>query len=405
MSVGLVPAAVVGGGMSPFRTRRDDVDLSGLYQEGAILALADAGLDMADIDMVVLAQSPDALHGIGHPEQVAAGALGLHGKPLLRVNTGGATGASAVQAGWWAVASGRAQAVLVLGAEKMGDATRGAQEVLNKIWDPAYEAALPLNTIVMCAMQAVRYMDRYGATEEHFAHSAARMRTDGARNEHAHLRQPLTVDEVLATPYLAYPIRLAMACPRSSGVCAMVLASGDLARRLAASKAWVRGFAARANTYFMGDKMGACGDNDHGLYYDLHLAAASAYAMAGIDRPAEQLRLVEPYIPFASMEPGEVEALGVCRPGEAPKLAEQGHFDADGPMPVCPSGGVLCANPISISAMARVAEAAQQVRGRAGAHQIDGVHTALGAGAGGSVQFFTVGIFSADPDEECRRYP
>lgn len=129
--------AVAGVGMSKFQTKRDDLDLVGLYQEGAVLALADAGLEMADIDMVVLAQSPDALHGIGHPEQTAAGALGLHGKPLMRVNTGGATGASAVQAGWWAVASGRSQACLVLGAEKMGDATRGAQEVLNKIWDAA----------------------------------------------------------------------------------------------------------------------------------------------------------------------------------------------------------------------------------------------------------------------------
>lgn len=399
------PSAVVGVGMSRFQTRRDDLDLVGLYQEGAVLALADAGLDMADIDMVVLAQSPDALHGIGHPEQTAAGALGLHGKPLMRVNTGGATGASAVQAGWWTVASGRSQACLVLGAEKMGDATRGAQEVLNKIWDPPYESALPLNTIVMCAMQAIRYMDRHGATEEHFALSAARMRTEGARNEHAHLRTPMTVDAVLATPYLAYPTRLAMACPRTTGACAMVLVNGDLARRLSAPKAWIRGFAARANTYFMGDKMGDCGPNDHGLYHDLHLAAASAYAMAGITRPAEQVRLVEPYIPFSVMEPAELEALGVCGPGEAPKLAEIGHFDHDGPMPCCPSGGVLCANPISISAMARVAEAAQQVRRRCGAHQVEGVHTALGAGAGGSVQFFTVGIFSTDPHEECRRYP
>jgi acetyl-CoA C-acetyltransferase len=287
--------------------------------------------------------------------------------------------------GWWAVASGRSQACLVLGAEKMGDATRGAQEVLNKIWDPAYEAALPLNTIVMCAMQAIRYMDRYGATEQHFALSAARMRTEGARNEHAHLRTPMTVDAVLATPYLAYPTRLAMACPRTTGGCAMVLVSDDLARRLAVPLAWVRGFAARANTYFMGDKMGDCGPNDHGFYHDLHLAAASAYAMAGITRPPDQVRLVEPYIPFSVMEPAQLEALGVCGPGEAPKLAEIGHFDHDGPMPCCPSGGTLCANPISVSAMVRVAEAAQQVRRRCGAHQVDGVHTALGAGAGGSV--------------------
>ncbi|HLF40759.1 MAG TPA: thiolase family protein [Acidimicrobiia bacterium] len=390
-------AAVVGVGMSAFRTRRDDVDLVGLYQEGAGLALADAGLGMADIDMVVLAQSPDALHGIGHPEQVAAGALGLHGRPLMRINTGGATGASAVQAGWWAVASGRAEAVLVLGAEKMGDATRGAQEVLNKIWDPAYEALLPLNTIVMTAFQAVRHMHRHGVTEEQFAVIASRTRGNGARNEHAHLRTPISPEEVLATPYLAWPTRLAMACPRSSGACAVVVASGDLARRLSAPKAWVRGFAARANTYFMGDKMGDAGLNDHGFYYDLRLTAETAYRMAGITRPAEELQVAEPYVPFATMEPGELEALGLCEPGEAAKLAEQGHWDIDGAVAVCPSGGVLCANPISISAMARVAEAAQQVRGRAGGHQVDGVRMALGGGAGGSVQFFSTAVFGTEP--------
>jgi acetyl-CoA C-acetyltransferase len=391
-------AAVVGVGMSAFRTRRDDVDLPGLYQEGAALALADAGLDMADIGLVVLAQSPDALHGIGHPEQLAAGALGVHGIPMVRVNTGGATGASAVQAGWWAVASGRVEAVLVLGAEKMGDATRGAQEVLNKIWDPAYESALPLNTIVMCALQASRYVHRYGTTEEQFALTASRMRTNGARNPNTHLRAPLSPGEVLATPYLAWPIRLAMACPRSSGACAMVLASGDLARRLSPPKAWVRGVAARANTYFMGDKMGACGENDHGFYHDLALAAESAYRMAGIRRPATELRIVEPYIPFATMEPGQLEALRLCPPGYASTWAEQGHWDLDGPLPVCPSGGVLCANPISVSAMVRVAEAAQQVRGRAGPHQVDGARTALGGGAGGSVQFFAVAVFGQEPE-------
>ena len=132
----------------------------------------------------------------------------------------------------------------------------------------------------------------------------------------------------MATPYLAYPTRLAMACPRTTGGLRHGDPSGDLARRLAAPKAWVRGFAARANTYFMGDKMGDCGPNDHGLYHDLHLAAASAYAMAGITRPAEQIRLVEPYIPFSVMEPGELEALGLCGPGRGSASSpEMGHFD------------------------------------------------------------------------------
>ena len=174
--------------MSKFRTRRDDLDLVGLYQEGAVLALGDAGLDMADIDIIVLAQSPDALHGIGHPEQAAAGALASAGKPLHPGQHRRGHGASAVQAGWWAVASGRSQACLVLGAEKMGDAPGAPRRSSTRSGTRPTSRRLPLNTIVMCAMAAVRYMDRYGATEEHFALSAARMRTDGARNEYAHLR-------------------------------------------------------------------------------------------------------------------------------------------------------------------------------------------------------------------------
>lgn len=391
--------AIVGVGMSAFRTRRDDEDLRGLIQEGAEGALADSGLGPSDIDAFVLAQAPDALHGIGHPEQLAAGALAAGGRPVLRVNTGGATGASAVQLGWWAVASGRFETVLVVGAEKMGDSTRGAQETLNKIWDPAYESLLPLNTIAMTALQVVRYMDRYGSTEEQFAAIASRLRAAGARNEKAHLREPISAEEVLESPVLCWPVRRAMACPRSSGACAVVITSEERARRLAAPKAWIGSFAARSNTYFMGDKMGNAGANDHGFMYDLRLAAEEAYRLAGIESPADEIDVAEPYVPFAPVEPGAVEALGLCAPGEAARLAEEGAWDPGGRVAVCPSGGVMCANPISVSAMVRVAEAAQQVRGLAGGHQVDGVRTAVAGGAGGSYQFFVVGVLDSEPRE------
>jgi len=393
------PAAVVGVGMSEFRTRRDDEDLRGLIQEGAHAALADAGLEPSDVDAFVLAEAPDALHGIGHPEQLAAGALAIAGRPALRVNTGGATGASAAQLGWWAVASGRFDTVLVVGAEKMGDSTRGAQETLNKIWDPAYESLLPLNTIAMTALQVVRYMERHGSTEEQFAAIASRLRASGARNRYAHLREPVSTAEVMASPLLCWPVRRGMACPRSSGACAIVITSEERARRMSAPKAWIRSFAARSNTYFMGDKMGDAGLNDHGFMYDLKLAAEEAYAIAGIEDPAKEIDVAEPYVPFAPVEPGAVEALGLCAPGEGARLAVEGAWDADGGrVAVCPSGGVMCANPISVSALVRVAEAAQQVRGRADDHQVDGVRTAVAGGAGGSYQFFVVGVLSTEPE-------
>lgn len=390
-------AAIVGVGMSRFTTRRDDADLMGLVQEPAFLALEDAGLEMRDVDCVVLAQGPDALHGIGDPAQLVPSALGARGLPLLRVLTGGATGASAAQVGWWAVASGRYRCALVVGAEKMGDATRGAQEALNKIWDPAYESALPFNTIVMCAFQAVRHMHQHGTTELQLAQIASRMRTNGALNPNAHLRRPVSAEAVLESPLLCWPIRRDMACPRSSGGCAIVIAAEDRARSLSAPKAWVRGVAARSNTYFMGDKMGACGENDHASEYELRLAAAEAYAMADIRSPADEVNVVEPYVPFSTMEPPTLEALGLCGPGEAAPLAEKGHWDRDGAIPVSPSGGVLCANPISVSALVRVAEASLQVRGRAGDHQVEGVRTAVAVGAGGSIQFFVAVVLGVEP--------
>lgn len=392
-----VPAAVIGVGMSRFRTRRDDEDLVGLLQEGAELALADAGVGMGDVDALILSQSPDALHGIAHPEQAAAGPLAALGKPVLRVHTGGATGASAFQVGWWAVASGRFESVLVVGAEKMGDALQPAQVALNMIWDPAYETGLPLNTIAMTALSAVRYMDRFGATEDDFALVAERLRANGARNEYSHLRTPITAKEILDSPVLAWPLHLGMSCPQTSGACAVLIMSGERARRLSSPPAWVRGVSARTNTYFMGDKMADCGDNDHATHHELELAAAEAYAMAGITDPATGIHVAEPYVPFSSMEAPMLESLGLCERGTGFRLAAQGAWDLDGRLPVCPSGGVMCTNPISVSALVRMAEAAQQVRGRAGGHQVDRAETAVAAGAGGSIQFFVVGVFGKEP--------
>lgn len=389
-------AAIVGVGMSPFQTSREDTDYEGLLQEAAAEALEDAQLEMRDIDAVVLAQAPDALHGIGHPEQTAAGALALGGKPLLRVHTGGATGASAAQVGWWAAMSGRFETVLVVGAEKMGDNVKGAQQVLNQIWDPALEGDLPLNTLAMTSLVAVRYMDHWKATEEDFAQIAARLRHNGVSNPNAHLQEELSTEEVLDTPVLTWPVRLGMSCPRSSGGCALVYATQERADRLDTPAAWVGGISARANTYFMGDRMGDAGDNDFTNFLELRLAADEAYRMAGLTDPASEVDVLEPYVPFSPMEPPFLEALRMCEPGEALEHARSGRWDMDGRQPVCPSGGVVCSNPIAVTALVRVAEAALQVRGRAGDHQVDSADLAVATGVGGDYQFFVVAALGSD---------
>jgi acetyl-CoA C-acetyltransferase len=391
---GLKETAIVGVGMSAFETRRVDKDYGELLQESAEEALADSGLEMRDIDAVVLSQSPDVLHGVGQPEQLAVAALAAQGKPVVRVHTGGATGGTAAQVGWWLAASGRYRSVLVIGAEKMGDAAGGAQEALNKIWEPAYESLLPLNTIVMTALHAVRHMKLYGTTERQFAIIASRLRNDGMRNKRAHLRRPVSWEQVLEGPLLSWPVWRDMSCPRSSGSCAVIITQRDVAESLSAPKAWIRSISSRTNTVFMGDKMGNAGLNDHGTLYDLQLAAREAYENAGITDARNQIDVAEPYAPFANIEPAILEAIQLAKPGKAAELAEMGEWDFDGPLPVCPSGGVVCTNPIAVTALVRFAEAALQVRRTAGDHQVDRARTAVATGVGGSFQFWVVGVLA-----------
>jgi acetyl-CoA C-acetyltransferase len=389
-------AAVVGAGTSRFKTRRDDVDLSELLIEGAEAALEDAGLEMSDIDAVVLAQGPDPLHGVGHPEQTAAAALALGGRPLMRVHTGGATGISAAQVGWWSVVSGRFETVLVVGAERMGDNVLGAQRVLNEIWDPAYEALMPLNTIANCSLMTVRYMDRYGATEKEFAEIAARLRANGARNEFAHLRKTITVEEILQSPILTWPVRIGTSCPRSTGAAATVITSADMADRLSVPPAWILAMTARTDTYFMGDRMSVDGEDEFIAMHNLAQATQEAYEMAGIKDPAAELDVVEPYVPFSPYEPMMLEAMQLAPAGGAIALGQEGAWAFGGKVVVSPSGGVMCSNPISVTALVRVAEVAQQVRGRAGGQQVGGARTGLATGAGGDSQFYGVAVVSGD---------
>ncbi|MGH9674509.1 MAG: thiolase family protein, partial [Bryobacteraceae bacterium] len=246
---------------------------------------------------------------------------------------------------------------------------------------------------MLCA-QAVRHMHRYGTTGRQLASVAVRSRRNGANNPHAHLRKPITLEEALAARNICYPLKLSDCCPRSSGACAIVMAAAGLAANRCARPAWVRGASACSNTHYMGDRMGPAAETDHADWDDLAIAARRAYQMAGIT--AKSVSVAEVYAPFTSTEPAAVEALGFCEKGRGGFMAEDGAWDMDGALPVNPSGGTLCANPISATALVRVAEAALQVMGKAGDRQVPNVSYAVATGIGGSLQFHTCMVLGAD---------
>jgi acetyl-CoA C-acetyltransferase len=390
------PVAAIGIGQTPFRSTAQSPTYVELLHSAARDALLAASLSIDDVDAIVLALAPEALMGVNHAERWCVEFIGGRMKPVLRIQTGGATGLSAVQAAYHHIASGMFERVLVVGADRVRE-SGDAQKIFNKIWDPFYERDLPLTTITMIAMSAVRYMHRYGMTEPQMARVSVKAHHNGTLNPNAHIRREVTLDEVLESRYLSWPIKLLDACPQSAGGCAVVLSSAQAVDPARHTPAWIGGIAMAGETYFIGDRLRESPRGfDYGDAEALAVAAERAYAMAGIENPRQEIDAVETYASFSPVEIHNAEALGLADRGTAGPLFEEGFFDLDGPMPLNPSGGVICTNPISVTAMVRFAEAVLQVQGLAGDHQVPGAKTVVATGAGGSHQFFNVAVVTAE---------
>jgi acetyl-CoA C-acetyltransferase len=377
--------AITGIGQTAWRRRHVDRSAGELMFEAASIALADAGLRLADVDASVLGVAPDGLSGVNCPEKSSF--FIPPGRPAIRINTGGTTGADAFAQAMLLVRSGQARNVLVVALERMGQATT-SQAVFNTIFDPIYEKDIALSTVTMAAMRASKLMHAYGYTADHWARIAARNYAQALDNPYAHVRRAISVDDVKASKMLAWPIRLYEGCPMSEGACAVVVSA-----RPGADAAWIRGTGSYTDTYAMGDRM----RRKEGSLVDLltlRLAAADAYREAGIAEPARQVRLIELQAPFASAEAMAYQALGLCTPQDGPAFAEA-SVAADPEIVVNPSGGPQAANPVSATALVRILECAAQVRGQAGERQVDGADWAVATAQGGASQFSMATVLSS----------
>jgi acetyl-CoA C-acetyltransferase len=181
------------------------------------------------------------------------------------------------------------------------------------------------------------------------------------------------------------PIRYDETCPSSDGACAVVIGDEEAAAAAPGPVAWIHATAMRTEpTTFAG--------RDHVNPAAGHEAAAALWREAGITDPLREVDVAEIYVPFSWFEPMWLENLGFAETGQGWKLTESGATELGGRLPVNPSGGVLCSNPIGASGLLRFAEAAMQVMGRAGEHQVDGARTALGHAYGGGSQFFAMWV-------------
>lgn len=381
------PAAIVGTGQTRHVSRREDVNVPEMVREAAVRALEDAGLAFRDVDAVVIGSAPEIFEGVNNPENWIGPAVGGARKPVMRIHTGGTVGASSTIAGFYHVTSGLFETVLVVAYEKLSDGV--AQYGLSACYDPLWDRDFACGAPGLAGLQATQYLARYPqqVREEHGAMVAVKNRKNALLNPYAQLQLEITVEDVMESAPVAEPLKLLDCCPTSDGAAAVVITEGRRARKLTSRPAWFAG-------------VGTCSESPYVPHVDMVYpescvrAAQQAYQMAWIYEPYKELDVAEIYEAFSFQELIWSEALGLCAPGEGGELVESGRTAMDGEFPVNPSGGVLSANPIGASAMIRQIEAAAQVMGRAGDHQLPGVRKALAHSWGGAIQFSTVTVFA-----------
>ncbi len=358
--------AVVGAGMTKFVRRAQETGKE-LSFEAAKMALDYCDLKLEQIDCVVQGTAPDAFDGLHMKAEYLADGSGAWRKPYTRCYVGGGTGVFAPIHGWYHVASGLFDLCLVVCEEKMSSCQPHPQGAFLTIFDHITERPLGPNLLWIFALEMNRYMHTYGLKKEDIALVSVKNKRNAAGHPCSLLGDAdITVEDVLNSPVLAWPVQRLDVSPVTDGAVALVLAAEHVARRISDHPVWIEGVGWNLDTTYW---------TNRDLCYPRYVenAARMAYEMAGITEPRKQIHIAEPYDPFDYKELHHLEGLLLFGRGKAPEATALGITQRDGDLPVCPSGGLLgVGNPIAAAGLMKVAELFWQLRGEAGARQVPG---------------------------------
>ena len=372
---------ITGIGIHPFG-RFDGVTVTDMGVAAVRGALADAGNPRFEAAFCATVYSGVAA---GHK---VLGALGLTGVPIVNVEAGCASGGAALMLAANAVANGQYDTVLVFGMEKM---PKGI--IRSSFFEPWREQGGLAVTPAYFALRAQRVMRESGVTKEQLARVVVKNRANGADNPNAMYQSTTTVDDVLASRVVCEPLHLHMLCSPNEGAAAVVVqraADGSSG----AGGVRIAGGALRSHLpgSVLGEATPMSGIDDVDIKPPSTLAAEAAYEEAGLG--PDDLDVVECQDTDAARELLGYEELHLCERGSSAALLESGATEPGGKLPVNPSGGLLSkGEPLGASALGQVVELTQQLRGTAGARQIDGARVALahtvGRGANAAVVILT----------------
>ena len=387
--------AIVGVGQTKYSSHREDVNQPEMISEAIFEALEQTSLTMDDIDCIVhgnmelfeMIYQPDLWHTIG---------TGASGKECLRLTTGGTTGATLVCAADALVASGMHDIVMAIGFEKLqeGHTTGGITNMADPLWGRKLQSG------ALVGITATQMIEEFGEERAKKASIDYRIIMDmhAMKNPKAHRRLGLNFDmaEDLMnnSPQLVGELRMIHMCSQSDGACVVILASEDKAKEICDRPAWILDHVTVHREEHMGTLFGFKKEKSTHRH-----AAEVLFKRNNINDPVNEFDVFEMYDPSSWWGVDWLREFLLFDGDEHLKLVENREILIDGKFPVNPSGGVIASNPIGATAMVRFAEAALQIMGKAGEHQVKKeVNKALASGFGGT--FWTVlGILTADKPE------
>jgi len=369
---------VIGVGMVKFAKPGASDDYHVMAANAARTALKDAGVEYGDIDQVFAGY----VYGDSTCGQRAVYELGLTGVPVVNVNNNCSTGSTALFAGRQAVLSGEAQCVLVVGFEQMEKGALASK--FNDRPTPLDPQANVMNDVqgITQAPPAAQmfggagreYRWKHGTRRETFAKISEKARKHAANNPYALFKDPLSVEEILASPEVFDPLTRYQCCPPTCGAAAAVICTPEFARK--------RGL--QDGVYIAAQAMRTDYDSSFGeksmikmVGYDMaKRCAAAVYEKAGLG--PQDIQVVELHDCFTANELLTYEALGLCPEGEAEKFIWDADNTYGGKWVTNPSGGLLSkGHPLGATGLAQCTELVWQLRGTADKRQVEGARVAL----------------------------
>lgn len=356
--------AIIGCGMTKFG-RLEGKGLMDLLVEASLKAIDDAGAGDRDFDAVYVANF--ASGELTNQTAIASALvdqISLLPAAADRVENGPASGGSAIKNGFFSVATGIYDLVLVVGGEKMTHVdTRFITNLVATLSQPDVEYVHGVTLPSLAALFTRLYMQYYDVTERHLAMVAVKNHANALKNPYAHLKKATTIDKVMNSAMISDPLRLYHCCPISDGAAAIVLCPADKVKKYSHSPVRIAGFGQATDTHSLHER------KDPTELKAVRLASEQAFKMARLS--PDDIDVAELHDAFVILEIVQSEEAGFFSKGEGAKALEQGKTGIDGILPINPSGGLKArGHPIGATGVAQVVELAWQLRGEAKKRQV-----------------------------------